>query len=155
MNETSNWLAHDHSKYDEALAECEMAAEVGEWKNATQLFHKFVDDLKIHMRLEDEVLFPFYVKELGDPEGNIIDLSEEHDELVRLLQDLAYIIKTGDFEHFLDSLAPLHKAMTEHSKHEEGIFLCMKDDALLMRRDEIMAHLNAMKKKEGRRFWGF
>ncbi len=155
MKETSNWLAHDHSKYDSALAECEMAAEVGEWKNAACLFNEFVDDLKIHMRLEDEVLFPFYVKEVGDPEGNIIDLSEEHDEIVRLLQDLDYIVKTGNFEHFLDSLEPLHKAMTDHSKHEESIFLCMENDALLMHRDEVMAHLKAMQKKEGRRFWGF
>lgn len=154
MNETSNWLVHDHRRYDEALDKCEMAAEVGEWKNATRLFKEFVNDLKLHMRLEDEVLYPFFVKELGDPQGDIVDLSEEHDDLVRLLRDLAYIIKTNNFDHFLDSIEPLHKAMIEHSKHEEDVFRCMGNDSLLTHRDEIMERLSSLQKNEGRS-WDF
>lgn len=154
MNETSNWLVHDHRKYDEALDKCEMAAEVGEWKNATRLFKEFVNDLKLHMRLEDEVLYPFFVEELGDPQGDIVDLSEEHDDLVRLLRDLAYIIKTNNFDHFLDSIEPLHKAMIEHSKHEEDVFRCMDNDSLLTHRDEIMERLSSLQKNEGRS-WDF
>lgn len=155
MSETSNWLVHDHQKYDEALEACEMAAEVGEWKNATRLFKEFVKDLKLHMRLEDEVLYPFFLKELGDPEGEISDLSEEHDDLVRLLRDLAYIIKTNDFDHFLDSIEPLHKAMIEHSMHEENVFRCMDNDSLLTHRDEILARLKSLQHNEGRRTWDF
>ena len=117
MNETSNWLVHDHHKYDVALDECEMAADVGEWKNAKRLFQDFVTDLKLHMQMEDEVLYPLFVEESGDPDGIINHLSEEHDYLVRLVQDLAYIIKANDFDHFLDSLEPLHKAMNQHNKH--------------------------------------
>jgi len=149
VNDTSNWLVHDHGKYDDALTECEIAADMGEWKNATRLFNEFIDDLKLHMKLEDEVLYPFYVKEVGDPEGEIIELSEEHGELVRLLSDLNYIIKTNDFDHFLDSLEPLHKALNEHNEHEEAVFLCIGNDSLLMHREEVMANLNAIQKQDG------
>ncbi len=45
MNDTSNWLVHDHHKYDVALENCETAADVGEWKNAKRLFQDFVSDL--------------------------------------------------------------------------------------------------------------
>ena len=155
MNEPSNWLVHDHRKYDVALDECETAADVGEWKNAKRLFNDFVADLKLHMQIEDEVLYPLFVEESGDPEGVIGHLSDEHDYLVRLVQDLAYIIRANDFDHFLDSLEPLHKAMNEHNEHEESVFLNMANQSILMRRDEIMQRLAAVENKKGSRNWDF
>ncbi len=88
MNNTSNWLVHDHDKYDAALDECEVAADVGEWKDAKRLFLDFVTELKLHMRMEDEVLYPLFTEQNGDPDGIITHLSEEHDYLVHLVRDL-------------------------------------------------------------------
>ena len=155
MNNTSNWLVHDHHKYDTALDECEMAADVGEWKKAKNLFQNFVSELKLHMQMEDQVLYPLFIEENGDPNGVITHLSEEHDYLVRLVQDLSYIIKANDFDHFLDSLEPLHKAMNQHNEHEEKVFLNMANQSILMRRDEIIERLNAVQDKPGGRTWGF
>ena len=156
MNNTSNnWLVHDHHKYDAALDECEMAADVGEWKNAKDLFQNFVSDLKLHMQMEDEVLYPLFIEENGDPDGVINHLSEEHDYLVHLVHDLAYIIKSNDFDHFLDCLEPLHTAMKQHNEHEESVFLNMANQSILMRRDEIIERLNAVKKTSSGRIWDF
>ena len=150
-----NWLVHDHHKYDAALDECETAADVGEWKNAKDLFQNFVSDLKLHMQMEDEVLYPLFIEENGDPDGVINHLSEEHDYLVHLVHDLAYIIKSNDFDHFLDCLEPLHKAMKQHNEHEEKVFLNMANQSILMRRDEIIERLNALKKTSSGRIWDF
>jgi iron-sulfur cluster repair protein YtfE (RIC family) len=155
MNETSNWLVHDHRKYDAALDECELEAGVGEWKNAIKLFKQFIDDLKLHMRLEEEVLYPFFVEHTGDSAGAIAVLIEEHEDLARLLSDLIYIIKTRDFDHFLDSLVPLHKVMKEHNQHEEDVFQRMASDSLLLHRDEIIGRLKSLHNEEGRRTWEF
>ena len=156
MNSASNnWLVHDHHKYDAALDECEMAADVGEWKNAKDLFQNFVSDLKLHMQMEDEVLYPLFIEENGDPDGVINHLSEEHDYLVHLVHDLAYIIKSNDFDHFLDCLEPLHKAMKQHNEDEEKVFLNMASQSILMRRDEIIERLNAVKKTSSGRIWDF
>ncbi len=155
MNNRSNWLVHDHRKYDAALDECELAADTGEWKNAKRLFNDFVTDLRLHMQMEDEVLYPLFVEENGDPHGVIAHLSEEHDYLVRLVHDLAYIIKANDFDHFLDSLQPLHEAMKQHNEHEEKVFLNMASQSILMRRDEIMARLKTMQNNQGGRSWEF
>ena len=38
MSDSSNWLIHDHRKYEEALKACEIAAGVEEWKEAVQRF---------------------------------------------------------------------------------------------------------------------
>ena len=153
MSDSVNWLVHDHRKYEAALDECEMAAGAGQWKEAVRLFNNFVDDLKLHMRMEDEVLYPLFKEEHGDPSGVIEDLSEEHEELVRLVQDLAYVIKTNDVDHFEESLVPLHKAMARHNEHEEAVFLSMGTESLLMRRDEIMERLNALQVTGGQPGW--
>ncbi len=153
MNKPSNWLVHDHRKYDVMLEDCEEAADMGEWKNAKHLFHVFVTDLKLHMQLEDEVLYPLFAEENDDPEGVITHLSDEHDYLIRLVNDLEYIIRANDFDHFLDSLEPLHRAMNRHNEHEEKVFLSMFNRSILMRRDEVIERLHAVQNKQGKRIW--
>ncbi|MFW2438337.1 MAG: hemerythrin domain-containing protein [Arenicellales bacterium] len=154
MKSTSNnWLVHDHDKYDAALNKCEIAADVGEWKKAKHLFQNFVSELKLHMQMEDEVLYPLFIEENSDSVGAIIHLSEEHDYIVRLVHDLSSIIKKNDFDHFLDSLVPLKKAIKQHNDHEEIIFLNMANQSILMRREEIIERLNAVQMKQGRRIW--
>lgn len=157
MIETTNWLIHDHHKYDEMLTECEMAAEMADWKNAVHLFNEFIKELKLHMQLEDEVLYPLFEKTQDNSHDQITVLHEEHDNLIRLLHDLDSIIKTNNIDHFMESLLPLHEAMNEHNEHEEAVFQHLEDDSILMRRDEILGRLSAIQKKQGYKpkDWGF
>ena len=156
VNKTSNWLVHDHRKYETALDECESAAEAGEWNKSTHIFYRCVEDLKLHMRIEDEVLYPFFKKEYGDPDGEIADLIKEHNQIVRLLHNVAYVIKASDLDHLKQTLRPLHKALREHNEHEEDIFLrILEKDTLLSRHDEILECLNSMQQKEGMQVWEF
>ncbi len=157
MNNSTDWLIHDHHKYDVMLTECEMAAEMADWKDAVRLFNKFITDLKFHMQLEDEVLYPLFAKKEADSESEIAELYEEHDNLIRLLQDLVCIIKTKNIDHFMESLLPLHKAMNEHNEHEEAVFQSLGDDSLLTQRDEIISRLSAIQAKQGHKEknWGF
>ncbi len=154
MHETSNWLVHDHRTFEVALQECEIAAGAGEWKEATLLFYGFVEELKLHMRMEDEVVYPVFVEELGDAEGEIAELGEEHNDLVRLLTDMAAVIKHEDFDHFEESLPMLYRAMAEHNAHEEEVLKRMGSDSLLTRRAEILQRLEAMG-PEAARVWEF
>ena len=149
MNKTTNWLIHDHRKYDEMLTECEMAADMADWKDAVQIFNTFANDLKLHMQLEDEVLYPIFEEKESDAENEINQLQEEHDNIVRLLRDLVDVIKNKNIDHFMESLLPLHEAMNEHNEHEESVFQRLGSDSLLMRRDEIMDRLSVILAKEG------
>jgi hemerythrin superfamily protein len=155
MSDSSNWLIHDHRKYQVALEACEVAAGVREWKEAAQRFNAFVDDLKLHMRMEDEVLYPFFKEEVGDPEDEIGELSYEHDKLARLLRDVAIVIKHKDYDHFEECLKPLYDALLEHSTHEEAVFSRVSGHALLTRRDEILRRLEALQAGTHRRDWDF
>jgi hemerythrin superfamily protein len=157
MNNTTNWLIHDHHKYDSMLNECEMAAEMADWKDAIHLFNEFTTDIKLHMQLEDEVLYPIFQEKQTDTENEIAILQDEHENLVRLLRDLVDVIKTKNIDHFMESLLPLHKVMNEHNEHEEAVFQRLGNDSLLMRRDEIMERLSAVQSKAGHKpkHWGF
>ncbi len=155
MNRDDNWLIHDHRRYDEALEECLAATEVNDWKTAVKLFKTFVENFKLHMVMEDEVLYPLLKQESGDPNGSLSLLGYEHDDLVRLLGDLVYVIKTRNFDHFEESLRPLHKAMVEHNDHEEMVFLSLGTDSLLLRREEIMSRLEAVGPGTIHRKWHF
>lgn len=136
-----------------ALSECEEIAEEGLWADAIQAYERFVDELKLHMRMEDEVLYPRFEQHYGDPRGELAYLGAEHDNIARLLHDLAHVIQRKDYEHFLASLKPLHKALKEHNVNEEMLFLSLEDDQMLMDRAEIMRQLNALQDSAGRRIW--
>ena len=130
MSDSSNWLIHDHRKYDAALKACEIAAGVEEWKEAVQRFNEFAADIRLHMRMEDEVLYPFFKEEVGDPNDEIGELSDEHDKVAQLLRDLAVVIKNKNYDHFEECLEPLYQTLTEHNAHEEAVFRRMSDHAL-------------------------
>jgi hemerythrin-like domain-containing protein len=155
MTEPSNWLVHDHRKYDIALDECEIAAGAGEWKEAITLFRGFLDDLRLHVQMEEEVVYPAFEQETGDPHGEIAELREEHEYLVRLLRDITVVVRTKDYDHFLESLVPLHRIMNRHNRHEEDIFLRLGNESLLMRREEILSRLRGLERKAGKRVWDF
>lgn len=157
MNDTNNWLVHDHRKYDEMLTECEMAAEMADWKDAVNLFNKFTSELKSHMQLEDEVIYPLFEKKSPDAEDAMLELHEQHEDLVRLLTDLVSVIKNKNIDHFMESLIPLHKVMNEHNQFEEEVFQRLGNDELLMHRDEVMQQLSALQAKEGyhEKEWSF
>ena len=76
-------------------------------------------------------------------------LHEQHEDLVRLLTDLTYVIKTKNIDHFIESLVPLHKKMNEHNAYEEEVFQRLGSHSLLMRRDEVMQQLSAIQAKQG------
>lgn len=153
MSESSNWLVHDHRKYEATLEECELAAGAGEWKEAVQLYHSFADELKVHMLMEDEVLYPAFMEEVDNSADIIADLSDEHEQIVRLLHDLSYVIKRNDMDHFEESLLPLYKALTQHNNHEEEVFSKLENHPLLMRREEIMARLKSLGTAHGLQGW--
>ena len=150
-----HWLNHDHLEYETLLYDCQAAAEQEDWSSAKALFDKLVSHVKVHMRIEEEILYPAYENAVNIPQGPTQALREEHDEIVRLMRDLSYILKTNDSELFLDSLLPLERVMLKHHEKEEEIFLPMASHLLLDRRDEIMRKLKEFDSKKGKRDWGF
>lgn len=156
MSEHTNWLVHDHREYDAALEQCEIAAGAEEWDEAVSLYKGFVDDLKLHMQMEDEVIYPMLEGLGAAAAAEVAVLREEHADLERLLADLHSILRTRDYDHFLESLKPLHRALRRHNTHEEAVLERRGGDPTLMQqRDAALARLRAVEAERGRRVWEF
>lgn len=155
MNDSSNWLNHDHLGHEQLLQDCQAAAEQEDWKGVKRVFDKLVTGIKVHMLMEEEILYPAYEAAVNTPHDPTQALREEHTEIVRLLRDLSYVLKTNDSELFLDSLLPLEKMMTKHHEKEEEIFLPMAGHVLFEQRDEIMRRLESFDPKASSRSWDF
>lgn len=150
---TDNWLVHDHRKYEAALREVELAAGAGQWEEAERLFREFVDDFKLHMRIEDEVLYPMFRETVVGAGEDIDSLTEDHNDLAGMLQDLDYVLRHREYDHFAESLGPLYQMMLDHDAYEEDIFSRFGDQALLARRDEAVARLEQMQTSGRTREW--
>lgn len=155
MNENANWLHHDHVEYEAFLLDCQEAVEQEDWKTAKKLFKELVSRIKIHMLIEEEILYPAYEKAMNAPQGPTRALREEHDEIYRLLRDLSHVIKANNSDLFLESLLPLEKVMMKHHEKEEEIFLPMAGHVLFAQRDEIIRKLKEFDTETGGRRWEF
>lgn len=132
-----DWLVHDHRRYDQALDRAEAAAEDGDWKEALNLFRELLEDLRHHMALEDEVVYPLLEKETGDPYGEIAGLREEHANLERLLESAVTVVRNRDIDQLLDSMRPLHRALADHSAWEEEVLRRLGGTALTCDRERV------------------
>ena len=138
MNKSENWLVHEHSLYEELLTRCQDAVEMEEWGMVNRLFNELIANLKRHMTLEEEVLYPAYEAAPHAPQGPTTALREEHANIVSLIRDMTRIIQTRDSGHVLESLSHLEARMIKHHEKEEDIFLPMASHILNADRDELL-----------------
>jgi hemerythrin-like domain-containing protein len=153
MNNTDNWLVHEHSLYENLLSRIQDAVEFDDWGSADLTFRELVAHLKQHMAVEEEVLYPAYEAEAHAPQGPTQALREEHDRIVLLVRDMLPVIKTRDSEHVLESLSRLEYEMIKHHEKEEDIFLPMASHILDEKREEISQKLAGFDVSKSARKW--
>jgi iron-sulfur cluster repair protein YtfE (RIC family) len=153
MSSTDNWLIHEHSLYENLLSRCTEAIEIEDWEDADLLFKRMVTHLKRHMAVEEEVLYPAYEAATHAPQGPTGALRDEHDHIVRLIMDMARVIKTRDSDYVLECLSHLEKQMIKHHEKEEDIFLPMASHILDARREEISRQLAEFDMSKTSRKW--
>jgi iron-sulfur cluster repair protein YtfE (RIC family) len=153
MSGTDNWLEHEHSQYEDLLCQCQDAVESEQWGTVDRLFEQLVSSLKRHMALEEEVLYPAYETTAHAPQGPTRALREEHDQLVRLVSDMARVIKSRGSEHVLECLVHLERQMIKHHEKEEDIFLPMASHILDAKRAEISRKIADFDASKSARKW--
>lgn len=142
-----DWLVHDHRRYDEALARAQEAAEDGAWGEALLLFTDLLEALSLHMRLEDEVVYPALERETGDPEGELAELREEHRQLAHLMEGALTVARERDIDHLLDALVPLRRTLHEHARYEEEVLARLGGEALTRNREAVLAALASLERE--------
>lgn len=153
MNSTDNWLVHEHSLYEDLLSECHDTVENEDWESVNLIFSQLVMHLKRHIALEEKVLYPAYESAPHAPQGPTTALRQEHSTIIRMIQDMAPVIKSRNSEHVLECLAHLENQMIKHHEKEEDIFLPMASHILNASHDELLRKLSEFDVSKVKRKW--
>jgi hemerythrin-like domain-containing protein len=155
MNEAYDWLFHEHSGTEELLRECIEDAEMSSWENCQSNFDILVENLKTHIAMEEEVLFPAYERVKDLPQEPIRALRTEHNEIVRLLHDILIVLKTRDADHVVESMQPLETVLTGHHEKEEDFFLPLAGFFLMPHQSSLEQEMKDFDPTTASREWGF
>ncbi len=83
-------LLHEHTEFDDALAEHQRALVRGDLEVARDAFRRFSLALSHHARMEDEVVFPVYAPiGAGVVGGGLELLAAEHSKLGRVIESMS------------------------------------------------------------------
>ena len=93
------------------------------------------DELEVHTRLEDEIVYPALRSDVPDGEGMAEHAEEEHKEARQLI---GRIRQTEDPEHLAELVQDLQTAVEEHVTEEEDEVLPKMESALGAQRLEEM-----------------
>lgn len=153
MKSTEHWLVHDHTKIEYMLGRLCESAEINDWASSGKALRELVDNLKFHIALEEEVLFPAFEARTSSPHLPTESLSSEHTRIIQLLCELADIIESRNPIHMRETLPLLEAALLEHHGKEENIFLPMASHILFAEREQLSEKLNSFSEPQHPRDW--
>lgn len=121
------YLTGDHRRLDALLEEVEGRARQGGFAEASARFGDFSGGLLRHIRMEEEVLFPAFEQWTGMVSGPTVILRAEHEDLKRILEELAEALEKKDARASSDALAGLREVLGMHNLKEERMLYPMTD----------------------------
>lgn len=146
MSSIAETMARDHQGCDEVFANAEQAAADQNWPALEKQYGIFLNRMKRHFAMEEEVLFPAFEHETGMTLGPTEMMRHEHQEMRGLFDQMQAAIAAGDADEYLGLSETLLVMMQQHNRKEEEILYRMMDQALaseaaslLTRFDEVAA----------------
>ncbi len=155
MNSTDNWLVHDHSMYEELLIQCREAVEVADWSKAEHVFKEYINHLRHHITMEEELLYPAYEARVGDNYRPTEALRQEHGKIGRFIRDLLQVLKSRDSGHVIECFEKFEEQMNLHHDKEEDLFLPMAGIILQDSHEELTKKLESFDATNSTKKWDF
>lgn len=111
-------LKEDHQELINLIGELEAADDETETSpSGTENFNRLNEAIKLHIRMEEEVLYPA-MEELEDTRELTREAFKEHQMVDHLLAQLSVLSPSE--EEFQDTLSELRDAIERHIEEEEG-----------------------------------
>ena len=130
----------DHRHCDDLWAAVETAVEQGQ-EAAKAAFDDFYATTRMHLDLEEQVLFPAFEQATGMSEGPTTVMRMEHEQMRALLEQVATAVATGDLEEAVDQGDTLLMLTQQHDQKEEAMLYPMAEQALGGSWDELAGRL--------------
>jgi iron-sulfur cluster repair protein YtfE (RIC family) len=138
-----NWLNHDHKSFESAVYKCRSACDDANWSFVQQVFAELVENYKLHVRIEEEVLFPAYEQHPGVTAEPTDFLRADHKQIFSLMEHISSQLNQKAYDTVAEDLSFLYRTMIGHHDKEEQIFLPMASEALYSDKNTILEELKS------------
>jgi iron-sulfur cluster repair protein YtfE (RIC family) len=125
----TDYLAGDHRRLDSLLAGARAATRASDWPELEVELRGFIDGLRRHIRLEEEIVFPVFAKRTGIV-GPLRVMEEEHRVLEGLLAQILAATSRTDGLALNELMQRLSDLIVVHNAKEERVLYPKTDQAL-------------------------
>jgi hemerythrin-like domain-containing protein len=144
MQTFSHFLAADHHRCDELFAAAEAAVEGGEWTAARSAHQGFVDAMRHHFAMEEELLFPAFEEASGNSMGPTAVMRHEHQQMQGLFAEMGQAMAQQNRDDYLGHAETLLILMQQHNAKEEQVLYPMTDQVLASQQEALLQRMRSM-----------
>lgn len=144
METISEYLSADHHRCDDLFALAEEVAGDGNWERIASEFGAFLESMRHHFAMEEEVLFPAFEERTGMSMGPTQVMRMEHQQMRGLFDEMAQAVAQRDQDDYLGQAETLLVLMQQHNLKEEQILYHMADQVLGGEAGDVIARLRAV-----------
>jgi hemerythrin-like domain-containing protein len=144
MDTISNYMTSDHHRCDELFSQAEAAASGQDWGMIATDLQVFLDSMRQHFKMEEEVLFPAFEQRTGMSMGPTQVMRMEHVQMRELFDAMADAVKQQDRDEFLGQAETLLVMMQQHNMKEEQMLYHMADQVLAGEMEEVLQRMRAL-----------
>jgi hemerythrin-like domain-containing protein len=141
MGDVAGYMTHEHRECDELFAKAEAAVDAGNWAVADEQFTAYDSLTRLHLRREEEVLFPEFEFRTGMTSGPTAMMRIEHNQIRALLVSMTAALAERDTETFLGEAETLMILTQQHNMKEEQILYPMTDTTLASDASEVIGRM--------------
>lgn len=130
MSSISTLFTPHHHLCDEAFADAEAAGAEGRWADAAAATARFSSLMEVHLRAEEDTLFPAFEAATGMTQGPTQVMRMEHGHVRALIQRMERALTAKDADEFAGAAETMLVLMQQHNLKEERMLYPMCDQAL-------------------------
>lgn len=124
----SDLLGEHHRKLDAVFDRASSLAGAGDFRTAADLFAGFDRELRRHIHVEEEMLFPAFERATGMTSGPTVVMRMEHARIKELLEEIGQALASS--ESMERPAAELLEVLGAHNGKEETILYPMSDQRI-------------------------
>jgi hemerythrin-like domain-containing protein len=144
MDTISSYMTSDHHRCDELFSQAESAASGQDWGVIAAGLQVFLDSMRQHFKMEEEVLFPAFEQRTGMSMGPTQVMRMEHVQMRELFDAMADAVKQQDRDEFLGQAETLLVMMQQHNMKEEQILYRMADQMLSAEMEDVLQKMRGV-----------
>lgn len=144
MKNIPEYLTNEHSKCDELFATTEQQVARGKWGEAAITFGEFLAMSERHFSIEEQVLFRYIERTMGNAGGPTQVMRMEHSQMRGLLMNMKEMVERQDSDGFLGESETLLVLMQQHNMKEEQIVYPMAEKLFADGQEQVIAEMESL-----------